>query len=357
MLSAISLKAMVHERKGEVVEALECAERIVELNPNSELDKIKRNQLRSALASLATHSSPPNRFIPFVAAVSVSLILVCVAVLAAHYLDRPQSQVRIASNAPMVSGFNDRPGNPTINPNPVDAPSQSAKSPAPVSQAPVSTNPPVATKAEDSESSNDSGVGEVRAQTQDGGLPNVNRSQMEVTPISPPNLPASSTQMSTVVPSSPSTPARASLGDPAPAPDSSRGGSVGSQAPFDPGQVSITIHDSPGVTPRSSGGSEANTDTSKMYYKMGTDSFLIGNFDRAADRFEKALSSGADPVTGNERLAQSYANLGRKREAENAYKRAIAACSSELSSGKGDSTKLRAVRDACETAMHQMQGG
>jgi tetratricopeptide (TPR) repeat protein len=93
-----------------------------------------------------------------------------------------------------------------------------------------------------------------------------------------------------------------------------------------------------------------------MLYRMGVDSFQIGNFDQAAQHLEKARSSGADPITVNERLGQSYAHLGRKQDAISAYQRAIEACTNALNAGRGDSSKMRAVRDACETAVRQIQG-
>jgi Tfp pilus assembly protein PilF len=94
-----------------------------------------------------------------------------------------------------------------------------------------------------------------------------------------------------------------------------------------------------------------------MFMRMGNDDFQSGNYANAATRLQRAINNGADPVIANQRLAQSYSSLGKKSEAAEAYKRAIAACSDSLNSGHGDAAKLRAVRDACETALKQIQGG
>src|SRR5689334_20050982 len=47
--AALSLKGMCYERKGQLAEALECFERVVELNPDSTLDKLKVNDLKNMM--------------------------------------------------------------------------------------------------------------------------------------------------------------------------------------------------------------------------------------------------------------------------------------------------------------------
>lgn len=54
--AALSLKGMCHEGRGEVAEALDCYEQVVELKPDSALDKIKVNQLRNMMVAKASEA-------------------------------------------------------------------------------------------------------------------------------------------------------------------------------------------------------------------------------------------------------------------------------------------------------------
>src|SRR5690349_9064710 len=79
-LGALHLKSAVHERRGEIADALESAERIVELNPDSELDRIKRNGLRSSLLNASTPVVPDRR-VAFVAAAAAMVLVACTGIL------------------------------------------------------------------------------------------------------------------------------------------------------------------------------------------------------------------------------------------------------------------------------------
>lgn len=58
---AYALKGLIHERKGEYAEALDCYETVVALNPDSTIDKIKLNQLRNAFAQRQAGEPKPDR--------------------------------------------------------------------------------------------------------------------------------------------------------------------------------------------------------------------------------------------------------------------------------------------------------
>jgi Tfp pilus assembly protein PilF len=367
MVSAFALKAAVHERKGEVVEALECAEKIVELNPDSELDKIKRNQLRASLGAQALSASAPNPVIAWVAATSVVVILVSAAVLATRFVDRPQPEVRLASNAPTNAPRDDQvtidprttPNGPASNPGQV-----SSANPAPGESNSIATtaNPGKAGSAGLPSSSQDSAEDQDTTPTRSAPQTQ-NPTELSIKPMPVPNLPADpppSPILGTNPSTTPTQPSKQSVSsDPPPVAEITRSGPSTQNQPVDPGHIEITVHGGPASTPTSRGGGGASAqthDASKIFLKMATDSQLSGNYGQAAQHYEKALSNGGDPVTVNERLGQSYANLGRKEEAVSAYKRAIAACSNALNAGRGDSAKIRAVRDECETAVRQIQG-
>ena len=128
------------------------------------------------------------------------------------------------------------------------------------------------------------------------------------------------------------------------------------RTPDETGQVNITVHS--GVK-RLRGGSDPAAsagDGSRAYTRMGNEQFQIGNYSGAASSLEQALRAGGDAVSVNQRLGQSYQSLGRKSDAVAAYQRCIEACSSAIGRGRGDSTRLKAVKDACESAVSQLQG-
>lgn len=98
--TALSLKSLCHERRGELAEALECADQIVELNPDSELDKIKRNQLRSKLAiSVQLATQPPDKRPALIGAVAAVVLVICVGIAAAKLLNRTE---QVKTSQPLV---------------------------------------------------------------------------------------------------------------------------------------------------------------------------------------------------------------------------------------------------------------
>ena len=72
---ALSLKGMCLERAGYLADALELYERVVELNPDSPLDKIKVTHVRNRLAAKAAEVPPPNRRIALIGA-SAAIVFV-----------------------------------------------------------------------------------------------------------------------------------------------------------------------------------------------------------------------------------------------------------------------------------------
>jgi tetratricopeptide (TPR) repeat protein len=385
MISALALKSAVHERKGEISDALECAERIVELNPDSELDKIKRNQLRTTLGSQALAVAPPNKAVALFAAVMVTVILVCIVILGAKLIDRPQAEAKILpgssptatngvgtptltpSGQPPISTGPIASNQPTAQQNPAGVPGTNQANPAPVTGT-AKTAPDADDSSSDASTSpsNDSGK-------RTRGLPSTDGSNLDVSPLTPPaigsqtgTLPASNGASSGSGNVTSNQKPKSADVDPPVKPDASTKPSNPVQpTPVDPGQISITVHRDRAGTVRNSPSSSSSSssqsqdesrDAGQMYAKMGRDSYLMGKFGEAAQQFERARSSGADPIVVNERLGHSYSQLGKRQEAAEAYKRAIEACSSALNSGRGDSAKVRAVRDACETALQNIQG-
>src|SRR5579862_8728226 len=93
--AALSLKAMCHERLGQISEALECHERVLEIDPDSMLDKIKANDLRNLLVA-RTSIAPTQSRAPLAAAVAVFVLVVSIGVVIA----KSRSTEKVASNTP-----------------------------------------------------------------------------------------------------------------------------------------------------------------------------------------------------------------------------------------------------------------
>ena len=102
-LGALHLKSAIHERRGEIADALESAERIVELNPDSELDRIKRNGLRNSLLSASTPVQPDRR-VAAVAALAAMILVACVGVVLARNRNEAAPSAVATNVAPLGAG-------------------------------------------------------------------------------------------------------------------------------------------------------------------------------------------------------------------------------------------------------------
>jgi hypothetical protein len=85
--------------------------------------------------------------------------------------------------------------------------------------------------------------------------------------------------------------------------------------------------------------------------------YQVGNYQTAANTYERALKAGADPATVNQRLGQCYEKLGRNSDAADAYSRAIAALQNQINGGKGNKDRLLAALDSSRQALKNLQGG
>ncbi len=325
-LGALHLKSAVHERRGEIADALESAERIVELNPDSELDRIKRNGLRTSLLNASTPVRSDKR-IAFLAAGAATVLVACIGVLLARRA--PAAPVPVASNAPVVEAS-------------IAAPIQTAASvptSAPASNTVAPTDSTTANvRASDNLPTRDPG-------TSGGTLPGLDGETggtIGLAPVVPPN-PAAQPAPKTVAKRGP---------DPDP-------GTIKTpSAPEDdPGQIEISVSRGP----RRSGGStpvpETRTNGAAAYARVGTERFELGDYAGAAANLEKAVSGGGDAVDLNRRLAQAYGRLGRNSDAAAAYERSRAAANAALASGRGDRERLQAARDAADAGLKTVKGG
>ena len=77
-----------------------------------------------------------------------------------------------------------------------------------------------------------------------------------------------------------------------------------------------------------SNGSESVDDTAALadtLTRVARQQYILANYEKAADAYEKALAAGASPGSTNQRLAQCYEKLGRRADAIRRYELAISA--------------------------------
>ncbi|RYG40808.1 hypothetical protein EON79_21950, partial [bacterium] len=98
MNAAVALRMEVFARRGEIPHALECAERMVELNPDSEIDKIRRDGLRAQLAESLRPAPAPDRRFALVAGLSAFVLVACIGILAARLSGAPKSPETLVVN-------------------------------------------------------------------------------------------------------------------------------------------------------------------------------------------------------------------------------------------------------------------
>jgi hypothetical protein len=345
--NALSLKVLCHERRGELAEALECADQIVDLNPDSELDKIKRNQLRTKLAltvQLATQE--PDRRIAIIGAVAAVILFVCIGIGAAKLVTRrDQPTVVSTPNQQEPQVQQQTPQQPAV--------SQTASQNLPRNPVVPQSNPTTRV-ADDSDNPGLSAleVGDTLPKARgNGGAIEVSSDPPSVGsgPIGQPGnsgtvVKPTRTNISSTQPSEQVT-------DPNPTPVTQNT----SQTNEDPGKIEISVSN---AQPRTNaGGSETvNSGGASALVHVGMQRFQLGQFSSAASSFEQAIRAGGDQMSLNQRLGQCYDNLGRKNDAIEAYKRGIAACQAALNSGNGNKDGIQKRLDSCQQALKVLQG-
>ena len=351
--AALSLKALCHERRGELAEALECADLIVDLNPDSELDKIKRNQLRTKLSvSVQLATQPPDRRSAMIGAVAAVVLMICLGIGAAKYTSRnaaAKSEPLVVQN-PVISNPN------TIQPNIQNPPASSP-------QAQQTPAPSVAQRQPDLEvqdpdqvrGTGRQGSGILPSQGEPGLSGNI---KLQDDPLQVPNsrntgqtAPTNPTIATPTSPSGTKSGSNDMSSDPPPAPDSGKA----QQQSSDPGQVDIQIsHGSRGTT--FGGSASLGAGGVAALVKVGVQRYQLGSYGAAASSFDQALRAGGDQVTVNQWLGRCYGNMGRKSEQIDAYKRCVSACQSAISSGTGNKDRVKSIMDTCQQELKVLQG-
>lgn len=349
-VAALSLKALCHERRGELALALECADQIVDLNPDSELDRIRRNQLRTKLSvSVQLATQPPDRRTALIGAVATVILVLCIGIGAARLLNRTDAQKPVVANTP-------RETSPTVANQSLSSPTNGGNVSQPV-QTPVQQPNVRRDMNQTGDMTGDAqSLRNPRLAPSGSGLPETDLSQQDPIVLEGPLGAAktasptpTSTANSVKVPSPVSTNQAPTSEDPAPTPDQ-HGASTQEASP---GIVDIQI--SSGVR-KSFGGSVDTGGGAMAFDKVGIQRFQLGSYGSAASSFEQALRSGGDQISVNQWLGRCYDKLGRTSDEIEAYKRCVSACQAAISKGSGNKDRIHAIMDTCQQELKVLQG-
>ncbi|MCC7230682.1 MAG: tetratricopeptide repeat protein [Fimbriimonadaceae bacterium] len=350
--SAISLKGMCYERRGQIAEALECFEKGVELNPSSALDKIKVNDLRNMLvAEKFEVREKPNRRIAVVGALAAVVLVSAVGALVAK-ANAPKAELDksklLASNepAPELRTFGEiMPKTGTQAPSTDGGATQNQPNAEPGTNNVDGNGPPSsgAGRREDIRLPNYSGGRIPRPEEGVGGT----FQNTEVRPLDPgvrgpigggnTGNGEGNGGKSTTDP------------DPTELKNNNVGEDPKTEPKNDPGIIEIDVVGKNGSKSGGNAASPANSGNGRQALIASARSmFQQGNYTGAANSYERALRMGADSASTNQRLGQCYAHLGRTGDAIAAYTRAANAFEQ---SGNAQ------ARDACLQAITVLGGG
>lgn len=333
-----ALKGMVHERRSEYAQALDCFETVVALNPDSTIDKIKLNQLRNAFAQRTAEPKVDRKGAMMAAAAAILLVSSVGAITYRLVSNSKETTITSTpgntSQGSLVSNDTSGQVNP-INPN------NQIVNPAPSTPGNQLTEDGVKPLGGDDQTAD---------QSNRSGAPRTRDNGWTVTPITPgpigrggnngndsgPKLPpVEGSGGTTTVPTPNTAPKTPPDETPAPQPPINRGAD-------DPGQIDIKITNAKGAN-----GSEAVRRTANEMLKGG-------DSENAASAYEKAAKSGSGGKV-HQRQAQALNASGKKAEAIAAYERAISAYESDIKSGKGNAESNQAGLNSSRAALRALK--
>jgi len=355
MIPALSLLSDSLARKGLLADALAAAEKIVELSPDSELDKIKRNQLRVRLQDSLRVPEGTDRRTAVLAAISAVVLVVCLGAFAAKMTadsrtasitaKEPGSEI-VAGNYPAAGQVDPaltNPGQGNV-----------------VQTNPAQTNSAQPNTAESNPQANAESVDpaprrRVRGlQEYDGTLPGANPGgenggTIGLRPFPVPTPPDGSGTKPSPGPKKGDDPEPVIKEEP--------------ETPVvDPGEISIIVKTPAKATetPNKAGGSTqipvTNPSEAGTFNRVGNEQFQTRNFEGAAKSFERA-SGGGNSVKMLQRKAQALQNANKPREAIAAYGAAIVAGEAALRTNPANASSIQAVINTSRQAINALKAG
>lgn len=378
--SAASLLAMCYERKGQVADALKSYERVLELNPNSALDKIKVEQLRSRLGERKKLAIDFSGDKPKLIAAACALGFLILG-LGYSFTNRgPKADARVAENMPAVTS---EPA-PTLKPVTDSGAGQPQQQP--VTQTPAQANVPPTTNTVMPVQ------GLANTQPTDNPTDTATKSETVLQPektlkkkpesVYDPGEP-DNREGDDPVPSNPQPkrPEVVAIRDPEPVhptiavrpphvqqdrtpksdPDPTPVGSGPStttqpQPAKDPAVMEIT-NVSPRKKPTTPNGSEPVISAKNkvvVLMQAGAESYQAGNYARAAKSFEGVIGSGGETAKVRYRLAQSYERLGKRTDAAKSYRRAADLYSAQMKNS-ANKERLKNLVEVCQSSAKLME--
>ncbi|MCW5939325.1 MAG: tetratricopeptide repeat protein [Fimbriimonadaceae bacterium] len=343
-VAALALKGDVLERMGDLTGALVCYETVVNLHPESPLDRIRVSQLRKRL-SQPDHARIGDRksLSPVLAGVA-ALVLIGAVGAAWALASQPK---------PLVSTAQAQEGTGEV--------SEPFKSPVPVPANPATQGNPTPKTTTPTQQESDERDSAIPAMPENRRLFADRRSGGGMTGLGG-GLPSPLTESDSagfrplevnVVPENRQTP-QAQSPDPAPqAIQGDRNDESGSREPVTTSV--IDIRPSPGQETTRTGGSEpvqaSDRNQGETLVRVARQHFLAKDYERAAATYRKAIELGVSPASAYHRLAQCYKNMGRAAEAIDAYQNAVKAYETLLAAGRGDKALLESYISECRQAI------
>ncbi len=339
-IAGLQLMAMCHERRGEISEALACHERILVLDPDSVIDRLKVNDLRNLLVTSVSAASVPNRRLAIMGAMAAFVFVTSIGVLLATSGSGEPAKVATITQPQGAIDSAQRFDPSILNQAPPGAQAN------PVRQAPAVTNNDAGAAAQVQQGNDAAQQSPARGMLPSAdnqapfGMGNIGPLRINPEIVPKPNPPV----VKATVARSP---------DPDPATDNNSQPQPQREAP---GIMEIKILSRNGQATTGSGDAGSGANGVEALMRTARHQYQIGNYTAAAQSYERALRGGADAASANQRLAQCYEKLGRNSDGAAAYQRAIAALESELSSGKGDKDRIAAALDSCKQAVKVLGG-
>lgn len=355
--AAISLKGMVHERKGQIAEALECFERVVELNPDSMLDKIKVNDLRNMLVMTKVEAPRPDRRAPLIAAIAASVLVVAGGAIIAKAASKPPTD-----NGKLVA-LNNQVQDPVLRTfGDIQQPQTNTQTNTNTGQ----TNPQTNTQApqtnvqQPDNNTGDPGRSDLRLPRYNNtGLPRPNEGIGGVIPPVQVEVPQGLTgtinaNTGQVQGPKNTTPPKGNENT-VDAPPTDEPPVKQDPPKNDPGIIMIERSKGQDNVGGGNAGSN-NANGREALVQAARSQMMSGNYNGAANTYERALRSGAEASTTYQRLGQCYERMGRNSDAIAAYQRAAASLESSINSGRGDKASLQNRLDSCRQAIKVLGG-
>ncbi len=332
LVEGLALYGDCRERQERFVEAAESYERILELRPDSPLDRIRLGHLRKLAQQKEMQVAEPRQrrqFLFLTGAVTVVLVSVGLALsLSSNTKTENGKADLVASNDTGVSVFD------VVPPVPNQAGPDARKSDP--TTTPTSTDTPINHIDRLNEPAFQAFSGASRLLPREGVSPVI---------IDPSLVPTQGNVKNTSDTSNP--------------PDvaGNRADTGGASDPVPPkkdpqGIVEISASRS---ASSAAGNQQENGEIAiHNLIRVARDLYIQGKYDRSADAYEKALKLGAEKGSTNQRLAQCYEKLKRNEDAIAAYRRAIAGFEDQLK--KGPDQRAERALAACKKALSILGG-